>query len=64
MTNHISVLTDGELDAVAGGDSAVHFKIFGIRISITTTDTPNGPITCTSVRGSDGKGSSSCTVPV
>jgi hypothetical protein len=44
--------------------SAVHFKIFGIRIGITVTDTPNGPITCTTVRGPGGKGSSSCTIPV
>ena len=62
MTN--SVLTDCELDAVAGGDSAVHFKIFGFMIGITKTDTPNGPITCTTIRTPSGKTSSSCTIPV
>ncbi|MBR1187271.1 hypothetical protein [Bradyrhizobium sp. AUGA SZCCT0160] len=65
MSNQASMLTESDLEAVSGGqDTTVRFKIFGIRISISTTDGPNGPITCTTVRGSDGKGSSTCTIPV
>jgi hypothetical protein len=67
MTSQISVLTDSELDSVSGGTDAkfaVHFSFFGVKVGITVTDTPNGPMTCTSVRDSSGKSSHSCTVPV
>ena len=44
MTNEISVLTHSELDAVSGGATfAVHLSVFGTKIGITVTDTPNGP---------------------
>jgi hypothetical protein len=65
MTNEISVLTHSELDAVSGGATfAVHLSVFGTKIGITVTDTPNGPQTCTTIRDSSGKGSHNCTMPV
>jgi hypothetical protein len=64
MSNHASMLMDNDLDAVSGGqDTTVRFKIFGIRISISTFDGPTGPITCTTVSGSKGS-SHSCTIPM
>jgi hypothetical protein len=64
MSNHASMLTDNDLEAVSGGmDTTVRFNLFGIRISVSTFDGPNGPITCTTVRGPSG-GGSSCTIPM
>ena len=64
MSNHASMLTENDLDAVSGGqDTTVRFKIFGIRISVSTTDGPNGPITCTTVSGPRGS-SHDCTIPM
>ncbi|MET3838299.1 hypothetical protein [Bradyrhizobium sp. OAE829] len=65
MSNHASMLTDNDLDAVSGGkDTTVRFNLFGFRISISTFDTGNGPATCTTVRTPSGRTSHDCTVPV
>ena len=64
MSNHASMLTENDLDAVSGGkDTSVSFSFFGIRISITTFDTPKGTVTCTNIRGPRG-GSHDCTGPM
>ena len=65
MSNHGSMLTDTDLEAVSGGkDTTVRFKVLGIRFSVSTFDGPNGPITCTTVRGPNGSGGSDCTIPI
>ena len=43
MSNHASMLTDNDLEAVSGGkDTTVRFNLFGIRISVSRFDGPNG----------------------
>ena len=65
MSNHASMLTENDLEAVSGGkDTSVVFKLFGFRISISTFDVGSGPVTCTTIRAPSGRTSHDCSGPM
>jgi hypothetical protein len=63
-SNDIRNLSLDDLDVVTGGtdkSASLHFSFFGMKVGVTSTETPEGTITCTTIRSGSGS-SHTCTI--